>query len=135
MSALASAQFATEHGWPIVPAILMGGLIAAAIGVVIGLLTIRLGNLYVALVTLTFGLLMERLVFNLQDFANFGAGVAVARPEFVSTDNGFIYLGLAVFAIFAILIVNLRRSTTGLALNAVPLERARRARWASASSR
>ncbi len=127
VGALASAQFATEHGWPIIPAILMGGLIAAAIGVVIGLLTIRLGNLYVALVTLTFGLLMERLVFNLQDFANFGAGVAVARPEFVSTDKGFIYFGLAVFAIFAILIVNLRRSTTGLALNAV--------RWSENASR
>ena len=127
VGALASAQFATEHGWPIIPAILMGGLIAAAIGVVIGLLTIRLGNLYVALVTLTFGLLMERLVFNLQDFANFGAGVAVARPEFASTDKGAIYFGLAVFAIFAILIVNLRRSTTGLALNAV--------RWSENASR
>jgi branched-chain amino acid transport system permease protein len=127
VGALASAQFATVHGWPIIPAVLMGGLIAAAIGVVIGLLTIRLGNLYVALVTLTFGLLMERLVFNLQDFANFGAGVAVARPEFASTDKGFIYFGLGVFAIFAILIVNLRRSTTGLALNAV--------RWSENASR
>ena len=94
---------------------------------VIGLLTIRLGNLYIALVTLTFGLLMERLVFNLEDFANFGAGVAVARPEFAITDRGFIYLALAVFAIFAILIVNLRRSTTGLALNAV--------RWSENASR
>ena len=127
VGALSSAQFATVHGWPIIPSILMGGVIAGLIGVVIGLLTIRLGNLYIALVTLTFGLLMERLVFNLKDFANFGAGVAVARPEFVSTDKGFIYFGLGVFAIFAILIVNLRRSTTGLALNAV--------RWSENASR
>jgi branched-chain amino acid transport system permease protein len=127
VGALSSAQFATEHGWPIIPAVLMGGLIAGVIGVIIGLLTIRLGNLYVALVTLTFGLLMERLVFNLQTFANFGAGVAVARPEFANTDKGFIYFGLAVFAIFAVLIVNLRRSTTGLALNAV--------RWSENASR
>lgn len=127
VGALASAQLATVHGWPIIPAVLMGGVIAGLIGVVIGLLTIRLGNLYIALVTLTFGLLMERLVFNLQDFANFGAGVAVARPEFVNTDKGFIYFALAVFALFAILIVNLRRSTTGLALNAV--------RWSENASR
>src|SRR5262249_35717703 len=85
------------------------------------------GNLYVALVTLTFGLLMERLVFNLQDFANFGQGVAIARPEFASTDRGFTYFGLVVFAIFAILIVNLRRSTTRPALNAV--------RWSENASR
>jgi branched-chain amino acid transport system permease protein len=127
VGALSSAQFATVHGWPIIPAVIMGGVIAGLIGVVIGLLTIRLGNLYIALVTLTFGLLMERLVFNLQDFANFGAGVAVARPEFANTDKGFIYFGLAVFAIFAVLIVNLRRSTTGLALNAV--------RWSENASR
>ena len=127
VGALASAQFATQHGWPIIPAILMGGLIAAFIGIVLGLLTIRLGNLYVALVTLTFGLLMERLVFNLQTFANFGAGVAVARPEFAAADKDFIYFALAVFAIFAVLIVNLRRSTTGLALNAV--------RWSENASR
>ena len=29
VGALSSAQFATEHGWPIIPAILMGGVIAA----------------------------------------------------------------------------------------------------------
>jgi branched-chain amino acid transport system permease protein len=127
VGALASAQFATVHGWPVIPAILMGGFIAGVIGVIIGLLTIRLGNLYIALVTLTFGLLMERLVFNLQDFANFGAGVAIQRPEFASTDKEFIYFALAVFAIFAILTVNLRRSTTGLAMNAV--------RWSENASR
>jgi branched-chain amino acid transport system permease protein len=95
--------------------------------VILGLLTIRLGNLYIALVTLTFGLLMERLVFNLQTFANFGAGVAIARPEFARTDKAFIYFALAVFAVLAILTVNLRRSTTGLALNAV--------RWSENASR
>ncbi len=127
VGALASAQFATEHGWPVLLAIVTGGLVAAGMGLIIGLLTIRLGNLYVALVTLTFGLLMERLVFNLQDFNNFGQGVAIARPEFASTDKAFIYFGLVVFAIFAILTVNLRRSTTGLALNAV--------RWSENASR
>jgi branched-chain amino acid transport system permease protein len=127
VGAMAAAQFATKHGWPVLLAILMGGLIAAVIGVILGLLTIRLGNLYIALVTLTFGLLMERLVFNLQTFANFGAGVAIARPEFARTDKAFIYFALAVFAVLAILTVNLRRSTTGLALNAV--------RWSENASR
>ena len=37
----------------------------AVVGAVIGLLTIRLGDLYVALVTLSFGLLVETLVFTL----------------------------------------------------------------------
>ena len=127
VGALATGQLATEHGWPVLAAVIGGGVIAAAIGVVIGLLTIRLGNLYVALVTLTFGLLMERLVFNLNDFSNFGSGVAVNRPEFAISDRAFTYMALAIFAVIAILIVNLRRSTTGLALNAV--------RWSENASR
>ncbi len=127
VGALATGQLATEHGWPVLLAVVGGGLIAALLGLIIGVLTIRLGNLYVALVTLTFGLLMERLVFNLEDFSQFGAGVAVARPEFASSDLAFTYLVLAIFAVIAILIVNLRRSTTGLALNAV--------RWSENASR
>ncbi len=127
VGALTTGQLATEHGWPVLLAIIGGGVVAAALGVLIGVLTIRLGNLYVALVTLTFGLLMERLVFTLKDFSQFGAGVAVARPEFAASDTAFTYLVLATFAILAILIVNLRRSTTGLALNAV--------RWSENASR
>jgi len=127
VGALTTGQLATEHGWPVLAAVVGGGVVAAAIGLVIGVLTIRLGNLYVALVTLTFGLLMERLVFNLKDFSQFGAGVAVNRPDFAISDRAFTYLALAVFAVIAILIVNLRRSTTGLALNAV--------RWSENASR
>jgi len=127
VGALATGQLATVHGWPVLAAVIGGGVIAAAIGVVIGLLTIRLGNLYVALVTLTFGLLMERLIFNLDTFSNFGSGVAVNRPEFAMSDRAFTYMVLAFFAVIAILIVNLRRSTTGLALNAV--------RWSETASR
>jgi len=127
VGALGTAWFATNWGVPVLLAIVMGGAVAGAIGIGIGLLTIRLGNLYIALVTLTFGLLMERLVFTLDTFAQNGIGRQIARPEFVSTDRAFLYFSLAIFAIFAILIVNLRRSTTGLALNAV--------RWSETASR
>lgn len=127
IGALTTAQLATQHGWPVLLAVLVGGLVAAVLGTVIGLLTIRLGNLYVALVTLTFGLLMERLVFALKPFAQSGAGLALARPAFAASDRSFVYLGLAVFAVLAVLMVNLRRSTTGLALAAV--------RWSETGAR
>ena len=71
---------------------------------------------------------MERLVFTLDTFAQNGIGRVDRRGRTSSPrDRGFLYLTLAVFAIFAILIVNLRRSTTGLALNAV--------RWSETASR
>ena len=127
VGAITAAQLVTRHGWPVLAAIVAGGLIAAPMGIVIGVLTIRLGDLYVALVTLTFGLLMERLVFTRGVFYQFGLGVNLGRPQFAQTDRAFAYLMLAVFCVIALLIVNLKRSTAGMALNAV--------RWSEPASR
>ena len=82
-------------------------------GVVVGLLSIRLGDLYVALVTLTFGLLMENLVFTLPSFVNQGLGLTLNRPGFATSDRAFAYVCLVAFVIVALFIVNFRRSTTG----------------------
>ncbi len=117
--AIAAAQFV--NGWhvPVLVAILLCGIVMAIVGAVIGLLTIRLGDLYVALVTLSFGLLVETLIFTLNQFAQGGIGVTINRPTFAGGNLAFAYLAFIVFLIFAALIVNLRRSTSGLALRAV----------------
>ena len=117
--ALAAAQLVSVWHVPVLLAIVLGGVIMAVVGAVIGLLTIRLGDLYVALVTLSFGLLVETLVFTLNQFSQGGLGVTFSRPQLAGGDLAFSYLALVVFLIFAALIVNLRRSTTGLALRAV----------------
>ncbi len=127
VGALTTAELANNHGWPVLAAALAGGLIAAAMGALVGFLSIRLGDLYVALVTLTFGLLMENLVFTLPSFVNQGIGLTLNRPGFAGSDLSYTYLCLVVFVIIALFIVNLRRSTTGLALNA--------ARWSDAGAR
>jgi branched-chain amino acid transport system permease protein len=127
VGALTTATLANNHGWPVMAAVLAGGLVAAAMGAIVGFLSIRLGDLYVALVTLTFGLLMENLVFTLPTFVNGGLGLTLTRPEFAASDRKFTYLCFAVFIVLALFIVNFRRSTTGLALNA--------ARWSEAGAR
>jgi branched-chain amino acid transport system permease protein len=119
VGAVTAAQFATNHHWPVLAAVVMGGLFALAMGAVIGLLTIRLGNLYVALVTLTFGLLMDNLVFSRSVFLQDGLGVALNPPRFAVSSRAFCYFALIVFCILAMFIVNIRRSTTGWALTAV----------------
>jgi len=117
--ALAAAQFVTLWQLPVLAAIVLAGILMAVVGAVIGLLTIRLGDLYVALVTLSFGLLIETLVFTLNQFEQGGLGVTINRPRFANGNVAFFYLAFVVFLIFAALIVNMRRSTTGLALRAV----------------
>ncbi|MDT3441511.1 ABC transporter permease [Pseudofrankia sp. BMG5.37] len=117
--ALGAAQFATNAHLPVLLAIVLAGLIAAAAGAVLGLLTIRLGDLYVGLATLTFGLLVETLVFTRGRFLQGGLGVIIERPGWAVDDLTFAYLALGVFAVLAALTLNLRRSTSGLALRGV----------------
>jgi branched-chain amino acid transport system permease protein len=117
--ALGAAQFVRLWHVPVLLAVLLAAIVVAAIGALIGSLTIRLGDLYVGLVTLTFGLLAETLIFTRNVFLQGGLGVVLNRPRFANGDLAFSYLALAVFVVFAVLILNLRRSTSGLALRAV----------------
>jgi branched-chain amino acid transport system permease protein len=117
--ALGAGQFVSMWHIPVLLAIVVAGLVAAVVGALIGLLTIRLGDLYVGLTTLTFGLLIENLVFTRERFSHGGLGVTLNRPSWAVDDLPFAYLSLAIFVILALLILNLRRSTSGLALRGV----------------
>lgn len=117
--AVLAAELVRRFDWNPLVAVLLGAVFIVPVGVILGLLTIRLGNLYVALVTLTFGSLVQTLVFGVDPFYNFGSGQPMPRPAFATTNDKFAYLALAVFVILAILIVNVRRSTAGLAMSAV----------------
>ncbi|MFA1553475.1 ABC transporter permease [Actinomadura chokoriensis] len=127
LGALVSAELAASHGWPPLAAVLLGALPVVALGLIIGLLTIRLGDLYVALVTLTFGLLVQTLVFTRDRFNNYGQGVPMPRPGFAEDNRAFAYLTLAAFVLLALFLTNFRRSTGGLAMSAV--------RWSEDGSR
>jgi len=127
IAALVAAQLATRHGWPVLLAVLVSALLVAVLGTLLGLLTLRLGDVYVALVTLTAGLLVEGLVFTRPVFLQQGVGVVLSRPHFADSDKAFVYLGLATVILVSLLVVNLRRSTAGLALNAV--------RWSETGAR
>jgi branched-chain amino acid transport system permease protein len=127
IGAFTTAVLSTNYGWPLIPAMIVGGLACGVIGALVGLLTIRLGNVYVALATLTFGLLVENLVFNLNYLNNFGSGVAITRSGMTATDRGFAWFALIVFVVLALLFENIRRSTFGMAVTAV--------RWSDPAAR
>jgi branched-chain amino acid transport system permease protein len=116
---MAAALLTVHQGVPILLSILIGGFIAVPFGLVIGWLTIRMGDLYVALVTLTFGLLIENIVFNRELFFNEGIGTVVFPPRFAFGQRALVYLVIGVFAVIAVVIVNLRRSTTGMGMVAI----------------
>ena len=114
--------FSSSAGWPIGLAILAGALLAVPIGLLVAALSLRLGDIYLALATLAFSLLVEQLVFARQEFDNFGGGVSVNRPDFLGINfdinhpTSFFLLLAGIFLIVAWFTVNLRRATTGLVM-------------------
>ncbi|MFG1924463.1 ABC transporter permease [Cryptosporangium sp. NPDC048952] len=127
IGAVLAAELSTYHAWPPLLAVLVAALVVVPLGVILGVLTIRLGNLYVALVTLSFGLLVSTLVFTRDRFYNFGSGQPMPRPSFALENQSFALLTLAAFLILGLVVLNLRRSTAGLAMSAV--------RWSENGSR
>src|SRR5262245_51354136 len=123
IGAFTAAKLATDAGWPVWLALLAGALLTVPIGLLVAALSLRLGDLYLALATLAFSQLVTYLIFQRQDFDNFGSGITIARPEFLGIDfddrTNFYLLLATVFCICAIVIVNLRRSTTGMVLTAM----------------
>jgi branched-chain amino acid transport system permease protein len=116
---LTAAQMNATYHLPVLLGVLIGAVLAGLCGLVVGLLTARMGNLYAALATLTLALLLSSIVFQLNAFLQYGAGVTVSRPSFAESDVSLTYLTLAVFVAISLFIAAIRRSTSGLALSAI----------------
>ena len=80
IGAFAAARLAAEAGWPVWLAILVGALIAVPFGLLVALPSLRIGDLYLALLTLGFALVIEQVVWQRPEYDNFGAGLKIARP-------------------------------------------------------
>jgi branched-chain amino acid transport system permease protein len=119
VGAIATAELTSHHGWPLIPAMLVAGIIATVLGVLVGLLTVRMGDLFVALVTLTFGLLMDNLVLQRNSFMNGGLGLTLNRPDFASSSIGATLFTLVTFCILGLIVYRIRASTPGMALAAI----------------
>jgi branched-chain amino acid transport system permease protein len=121
IGAFAAARLAAEAGWPVWVAILVGAFFAIPFGLLVALPSLRIGDLYLALLTIGFALLVEQFVWTRNEYENFGAGVQIARPFGIGiTDRLEMYAIVAVvFAIAAFAIVNLKRATSGLVFAAI----------------
>jgi branched-chain amino acid transport system permease protein len=118
-----TAQLATNWGWPVLPSIVVAALVVVPVGLLAALPSLRLGDLYLALATLAFAEVVQNLFFQLERINNFDSGVRVPRPVFgpvsFGDDRAFYYLLVVAFLLIGLLVLNLQRSTTGMALDAL----------------
>lgn len=113
MSAYVVARF--NFGVAFVAAGLTGGVLA----LILGLVALRIRGLYLALITLAFGLMAENTVFGLRWFTGGGAGAQAPRPALFRSELAYVYLCLAVLAVFLFVDWRLLRTKAGRAIVAL----------------
>lgn len=128
IGAISTAQFMLE-GWSFWPSAAMGMLIAGVAGLVLGLICLKLADLYAAIATFGFAMLAAEVFFTMPRFSNFDSGIPVDRPAlggyYFGTDQSYYYLMIGVLAVVMVCLSRLRRSTAGLAFATILASRVR----------
>ena len=96
-------------------AVLSGGIAAG----LLGLVALRIKGLYLALITLAYGFMAERTIFEISGLTRGGAGMPAPRPAGFTSDTAFAYLCFVALAIVLFLDWRLLKSKTGRAVLAI----------------
>ena len=117
--AFAAAYSATVHGAPFALSILIAMTISALFALVLGVVALRITGLYLALITLVFGLTLEVSLFEVERFTNAGAGQPAFRPDWLIENSRYYYFCLALLALVVYVDWQLTRTKAGRALFAL----------------
>ena len=114
IGAVAFSQFAVDHNMPWLVALFLAALVAVPVGALIAIPAIRLSGLFLALATLGFGIMIERLFYprNFM-FTTFAEGRRMPRPSWGSSDEGYYYVVLAFVVVGVIVVALIHRGRLG----------------------
>lgn len=118
-----AGQLADNVGLPIVLGMVAGGALAALLGVVVAIPTLRLAGLPLALATLAFALLADNILFPNAWIGNGASGVSLPRPSAgpvsFAAAKPFFLLSLIVLAVAAGVVKLVGDGTMGRYLSAM----------------
>ena len=121
VGAFTAGHLAGTHGQHFLFAVVMGMLFAIPLGIVVGLVSLRLSGLYLALATLAFALMMDDIVFNRNDVSGGLTGITVPRPEILGVSfrgSASLYeLVVVTFGVVAVAAYALRKGPIGRRLH------------------
>lgn len=80
IGAYASGILSSRYGWPIVGSVIVGTMIAAATGALLGIPTLRLKSHYLVLVTIAFSEVVRQMLINLDKLTGGVLGLPVPMP-------------------------------------------------------
>ncbi|MYD42644.1 MAG: branched-chain amino acid ABC transporter permease [Gammaproteobacteria bacterium] len=110
-------------GFPFGISLLMAGLVSGFLGAVIGIAALRMTGIYLAVATISFAFIIEKIVGEWTSVTGGHRGFVVPEPVMFGIDFGsdmsFYYLCLGVVIVAVMLVLNLLRSPMGRAMIAV----------------
>jgi len=116
IGAYTSALLTGKMGCPFLLSVPLSGLMAALIGMVVGIPSLRVKGLYLALGTLAFGFIVQYVIFH-WGLTQGNRGLAAPSPELlclkVKTEAQFFYLIMAFVTMATIVSKNLVRTKIG----------------------
>jgi branched-subunit amino acid ABC-type transport system permease component len=115
--AFATAQLVSRTNMSVLLAIVIGAVIAAAVGALVALPALRLGGIYLALGTLAFAVMFEYLIAPQPWASGANKTLKVPRPTLFGIDFGndknYLYLCMVLLAIFGGAVLLIKFGTTG----------------------
>lgn len=123
IGAYTNALLLADAKWPIWAALPASGVLAAAISLLVGIPSLRLKGLYLAITTLAFAFIVNHVILYAEHLTHGPNGVFLPTVWLfgfnVSRDRPLYYLVLAITALVALAVLNVKRTRIGRAFLAI----------------
>ncbi|HEX9775895.1 MAG TPA: branched-chain amino acid ABC transporter permease [Actinomycetota bacterium] len=119
VGAFAAALAVVNGGWPFWIALFASAASGAIAAVLLGVIALRLKGLFLALITLAYGVIAENVLFANPSLTGGDAGVNAQPPPGFTTSRAYIYLLFVVMALFYFIDWRLLKSKAGRAILAI----------------
>lgn len=123
IGAYTTAILTTDHGLDIVLVLVAAGLVSAAASLLVGIPSLRLKGLYLAITTLAFSIIVTQLIVEAEWLTGGSIGKAVTRTTVfgfpVRSTTAIYYVSLAVLVLSILAALNMLRSRVGRAWTAI----------------
>jgi branched-chain amino acid transport system permease protein len=118
-----AAILSADYGIPLWLCLPAGGLMAAAFGLLVGIPSLRLKGLYLAITTLAFTIIITHIILSAESITHGSSGISTPKPAIfgleLATDKSFYYLILAILTLAVLGSANIKRSRIGRAFLAI----------------
>lgn len=119
VGAFTAAYFLSEADLPYPVALLASVATGGGTAVILGAVALRIRGLYLALVTIAYGLFAQEVIFNIRKLTGGGAGLRAPRPGLFDSDIAYVYFCAGVLALVLVFDWRLTATKAGRAIEAL----------------